>query len=246
MRNPRITASSLFRTLLFHAGTILVTAVFGIACLLVFPWLPYRTRAPLLLLWNRFSLWWGRVACGMKYQVFGMENIPTQPVVVLSKHESQWETIYLQLTLHPIATILKKELFLVPGFGWGLRLMQPIAIDRGSPRDALKKIMSQGQQRLADGLSVLVFPEGTRTEPGVVMNYAKGGASLAVKAGAAVLPVAHNAGSLSPTASLMRYPGTITVIFGESIDTTGKTAAEVTALAEAWARRETARLNPQG
>lgn len=242
MKDPRLTVNVLCRTLLFHAGTVLVTTVLGIISVLVFSWLPYRIRAPYLLLWNRFSLWWGRIACGMEYQVFGMEHIPSKPVVVLSKHESQWETIYLQLALHPIATILKKELFLVPGFGWGLRMMQPIAIDRGSPRDALKKIMSEGKQRLAGGLSVLVFPEGTRTAPGVVMSYARGGASLAVKTGVQVLPVTHNAGSLSPKGSLVRYPGTITVIFGEPIDTTGRTAAEVTALVETWTRRETARL----
>ncbi len=226
------------RSALFYLGYTFATAWFGITGLLVGRWLPYKVRAPYLLLWNRFTLFWLRLSCGINYRVTGLDNIPSAPVVVLSKHESQWETYYLQLALHPIATILKAELLDIPGFGWGLRLMQPIPIDRGAPREAIKQMMLLGEERLQAGLSVLVFPEGTRTEPGKPGRYARGGANLAIKAGVEVLPIAHNAGACWPPHRWIKRPGTISVSIGEPIPTDGRSAAEVTAQARDWINRE--------
>ncbi len=231
------------RSALFYLGYTLATAWFGITGLLVFRWLPYNVRAPYLLLWNRFTLLWLRLSCGINYRVAGLDNIPSAPVVVLSKHESQWETYYLQLALHPIATILKAELLDIPGFGWGLRLLQPIPIDRGAPREAIKQMMLLGEERLQAGLSVLVFPEGTRTEPGKPGRYARGGANLAIKAGVDVLPIAHNAGTCWPPHRWIKHPGTISVSIGEPIPTDGRSAAEVTALARDWINREILAMN---
>jgi 1-acyl-sn-glycerol-3-phosphate acyltransferase len=173
----------------------------------------------------------------------GLENIPDAPTVVLSKHESQWETYYLQVTLRPIATILKAELLDIPGFGWGLRLMEPIPIDRSAPREAIKQMLHLGGERLKSGLSVLVFPEGTRTEPGKLGRFARGGANLAIKAGVQVLPIAHNAGNCWPPHKWIKRPGTITVSIGEPIPTEGRSAAEITEQASAWIRQEILAMN---
>ena len=222
------------RAIVFYLVYSLATVVVGLASRLVYTWLPYRVRAPLILLWNRFALAWAWLACGIKYRVIGRENIPDHPVVVFSKHESQWETIFLQLAFHPIATVLKRELLNTPVFGWGLRLMKPIAIDRGSPREALKRMFLLSEERLQEGISVLIFPEGTRTEAGELGRFARGGASIAIKAGVPILPVAHNAGSYWRPHQLVKYPGTITVAIGPAIDTRNKTAAKVTEEARSW------------
>lgn len=232
------------RSVLFYIGYILAIVWFGFTSLLICCWLPYRIRSPYLLLWNRFTLAWLRLSCGIKYQVKGRGNITDTPTVVLSKHESQWETYYLQLALHPVATILKKELLEIPLFGWGLRLMEPIAIDRGSPREAIKQMLKLGVERVNAGMSVLVFPEGTRTKVGEKARYAKGGAGIAIKAGVQVLPIAHNAASFWPPHQLIKYPGTITVSIGTPIDTKGRGAAEVTEQARSWIEKEVALIRP--
>ena len=230
----------IIRSALFYFGYVLSIVWFGGTGFLVCGWLPYRIRAPYLLLWNRFALVWLRITCGVKYQIHGAENIPKVPTVVFSKHESQWETYYLQYAMHPIATILKKELLTMPVFGWGLRLMEPIPIDRGSPRDAIRQMMRLGEERIKAGLSVLVFPEGTRTLPGTKGRYARGGANLAIKTGVHVLPIAHNAANVWPPHQWLKYPGTITVIIGKPIATEGRSAAEVTDEARNWIEAELA------
>ena len=118
------------RALVFYAGYALLTAWFGITGIVVFRWLPFPTRSRYILGWNRMTIAWLRLTCAVDYTIQGLEYIPDGPVVVLSKHNSQWETFYLQLLFQPLATIMKKEILNIPGFGWGIRLLRPIAIDQ--------------------------------------------------------------------------------------------------------------------
>lgn len=224
MNEHRITPTLLLRGIVFYTGAFATILWFATSGALIF-WLPLRTRIAYMLLWCRFTIWWGRFSFGIRHQLIGAANIPSTPVVILSKHESQWETIYLQSLLHPVATIVKKELLSQPGFNLMLRTMQPIAIDRTSPIRSLKYVLRAGMERLSDGSSVLVFPEGTRTEPGQTSAFARSGASLALKANVPVLPIAHNAGSCCPPEKLLRFPGMITVVIGKPIETGGRRAA---------------------
>ncbi len=221
------------RSLAFHIGYLLATAWIGLTAPFFF-WLPYNSISKYILCWNRFTLWWLKVCCNIHIEVRGAENIPTSPVVYLSNHQSALETYFLQLYFRPVATILKRELLHIPGFGWGLRLMKPIAIDRASPREAIRQMMRQGHERLAEGLSLLIFPEGSRKVPGTQHKFARGGAGIAVNAGVDVIPVAHNAGVYCPKDEWLRKPGTIVVVIGKPITTTDKTPAEVTELAQNW------------
>lgn len=157
-----------------------------------------------------------------------------EPVVVLSTHQSAWETIFLYYTLSPVSPILKKELLDIPFWGWAVRLQQPIAIDRSKPREAGRALLTQGKDRLQRGMSVVIFPEGTRSAPGAVTTLNKGGAKLATKAEALVLPVIHNAGWCWPARTIYKYPGTITVRFGDPMVGSGKNAAELTEEYGAW------------
>ncbi|MDX1491345.1 MAG: lysophospholipid acyltransferase family protein [Pseudohongiellaceae bacterium] len=214
---------------------MIATLIISLLCIVVFWLLSVRNRFFLYSLWCQFVLFWLRVCCGIRYEIEGLDNIPDYPVVALSTHQSTWETIYLYYVLSPVCPILKKELLSIPFWGWALRLQRPIAIDRSKPREAGKSLLVQGKARLEEGLSVVIFPEGTRSKAGTVKNFSKGGAMLAVHANTPALPVIHNAGGCWPARKMVKMPGVIKVRVGEPIAVEGKTAAQVTAEYAQWA-----------
>lgn len=232
------------RSLLFNLIQALITIPFGLFPLLAWM-LPPLTRYRIIALWGRMVIPLAKVILGIRFRVEGLENLPREPAVVLSKHQSAWETIAFQQIFPPVSFVLKKSLLRIPFFGWGLAMFSPIAIDRGAGREALKQLEKQGQERLRDGFWVLVFPEGTRVAPGAKGNYQVGGAWLACKAGAPVAPVAHNAGQCWPKNAFIKRPGEITVRIGPAIPTKGRKANEVSKEAEAWIEAAMARLHEE-
>ena len=227
----------LFRSLLFYLGQYCVLVPHAIICVMVGLFMPLRWRYRYFLSWNVFSLWWLRICCGVKCEVRGWENVPPAPFIILSNHQSPWETLYLYWVFLPVCAILKKELLNIPFFGWALRLLQPIAIDRSQKTRSLAQLMEQGKEKLDDGISVLVFPEGTRVEPGVEKKYSAGGAELAKTTGRMIVPIAHNAGLYWPAHKIIKHAGTIQMVIGKPIDPTGRDAREVTREVEAWVRQ---------
>ncbi len=230
------------RTALFYVPYALATGWFSITGVLFTSWLPIGVRIRYLGLWNHFTLYWLWLTCGVRFEVRGRDNLPAGPCVLLSKHQSQWETFYLQVAKTPVATVLKKELLAVPFFGWGLKLLEPIAIDRSNPKQALRSIQEQGLARLRQGRSVIIFPEGTRTQPGQAGNYARSGAELAVRAGVPIVPVAHNAGLYWPTRRFLKFPGTVQVVFGTPIDTSGGDSRALTEQVRQWIETQVATM----
>jgi len=224
------------RSLLFYAGYFIATVLTSITCMIMFWFIPLKKRFIVYSLWCRFVLLWLRLTCGVRYKLEGLENIPTHPVVVLSTHQSAWETIYLYYAVSPVCPILKKELLNIPFWGWAMRLQKPIAIDRSKPREAGRSLLTQGRQRLQDGLSVVIFPEGTRSAAGELKPFSRGGAKLAVSAKTPVLPVIHNAGYCWPAHTILKKPGTIHVRFGKLIGVEGKDSTEVTDAFGEWVR----------
>ncbi|MCB1615448.1 MAG: 1-acyl-sn-glycerol-3-phosphate acyltransferase [Pseudomonadales bacterium] len=231
------------RSLLFYFLYLITGMIAGMVSLFLWP-LPFTVRYRVVMKWNILVIWLAKVLCGIDFCIIGQENIPAPPYVVLSKHQSTWETLMLQNHFQPISTILKKELLQIPFFGWGLALLKPIAIDRNNPRDAMRYIQKEGQKRLNEGISVLVFPEGTRTPVGKVGNYARGGAGIACAAGVPVIPVAHNAGECWPVPGFIKHPGKITLVIGKPISTTGQTSREVTEQAKTWIEEQIRQMPP--
>ncbi|HEY0962405.1 MAG TPA: lysophospholipid acyltransferase family protein [Pseudomonadales bacterium] len=225
------------RTILFYMGYAVTLVFHATLCVLVSWALPLATRYRLATMWNRFVVWWLKVTCGVRFRVTGAEHVPDGPFVLLSNHQSPWETIFLYYYFVPLCAILKKELLRIPFFGWALATLKPIAIDRSKGRSALNSLMVEGPQRLAMGLSVLVFPEGTRTEVGEQKKFFPGGAGLAIKAGALVLPVAHNAGLCWPARRFAKRPGLIDVVIGKPIPTAGRESRELTEEVQNWIRQ---------
>lgn len=241
--NPLQTAWYGLRSTVFYVGYALWTVWFGISTPLFVKPLGYAACVRYINWWNRGVIVWLRLVCGVRYRVEGLENIPPRPYVVVAKHQSEWETFFLQLPFAPVCTILKKELVEMPVFGWGLATVKPIAIDRSAKREALKQIVDDGCARLAEGISVLIFPEGTRTEIGKVGRYARGGADLAVKGNVPLLPVAHNAGECWPGKKFLKYPGVVTVVIGPPIQHDGLDSKTLMGRAEAWIEAEVKRVS---
>ena len=222
-----------FRSILYWISMALASVVFGGITVFLFP-LHVDKRFRFAKNFSIFGLWWINKVCKLSYEIEGLENMPQGGAVVLCKHQSTWETMMLQIVLPSVRWVLKKELLKIPFFGWGLALMNPIAIDRSSGRKAVAQLVGQGREMLKDGYWVVVFPEGTRTLPGVKKRYKPGGARLAVDTNFPVVPIAHNAGEYWPRHSLIKWPGRIKVSVGPVIDPKGKTVDQVTKEAETW------------
>lgn len=221
------------RALFFYFGYIGVTILWGSLSVLVAWIFPYRFRFHFVIgSWTRMVLFWLSVCCGVRVQVSGRENIPEEPCIVFVKHESTWETLFIQTLFAPQATIVKRELLHIPFFGWAFRLLRPIAIDRDDPRRALRTLINEGKSRLNQRIWVVLFPEGTRVPIGESRNFQIGGAALAESSGRPVLVVAHNAGQFWPAHRLGKRPGTIVVKVCPPIDTTGRKRKEINVLAE--------------
>jgi 1-acyl-sn-glycerol-3-phosphate acyltransferase len=234
---------SQIRSVLFYLGLAPVTVLFCLLGVALLP-LPRRMRYLVIIQWSRIALSWLRVSCGLGWRVSGREHIPATPGVILCKHQSAWETMSLQFVFPPHCQVVKRELLWVPFFGWGLACLNPIAIDRRAGARALRTVLKAGRQRIAEGWWVLIFPEGTRVpieQPG---HYASSGAALAIQAHCPIVPVAHNAGLFWRRQALRKRPGTIDLVIGPPIYPDGRSAAELTAAAEAWIEGTCRRLPP--
>ncbi len=227
--------------MLYNLVCWLSVLVYAPLAILSFP-LPILTRNRFIAQWAHLQLWLLRHLCRLDYQIEGRENLPAGPAIVFSKHQSAWETLAYQVILPPFTWVLKRELLWIPIFGWGLAMLRPIAIKRGTGRRAVEQVVKQGIDRLAAGLWVLIFPEGTRLPPRTRRKYKQGGAILAAESGYPVVPIAHNAGSFWPRRGFVKHPGVVRVAIGPVIESRGRSAAEITKLSEDWIEATMARL----
>jgi len=237
---PKPNKISMFiRSLLFGIIVPIFTVFYSLLCVAVLP-LPLKYRYPVTTGWTKSIVWLLKTICKIDYHVEGFENIPQDRCgIVLSKHQSAWETFYLPNQFHQTAIILKRELNWVPFFGWGLAATSPIAINRSDRSSAMSQVMTKGKKCLEEGRWILVFPEGTRIAPGEIGKYRLGGARLAVDAGGyPIIPVAHNAGRFWPRRKFIKKPGTVQVRIGPVIETKGRSAEEVMAQAKDWIEKK--------
>lgn len=232
------------RSGLYLALLIAFTPFYWVLVMLSGPF-PRMTRYHVIAGWPRIATWLARRLLGIDYEVRGREHIPAEPCVVLSKHQSAWETIAYTSIFPPHVYVIKRELLWIPFLGWGLGLMSPIAINRADRKRAMQRMTELGGKRFKQGFCIMVYPEGTRIPVGRRGVYRLGGAVVAVNNGARALPVAHNAGLVWPRNSFVKYPGKVTVSIGPPIDTAGLTAEQVMRRAENWIESEMAQLIPQ-
>lgn len=236
-----------FRSILFFIFQIVWTIPYAIACILSFPFLSRVQRYWFAVGWCKVVIRVADKLCGMRYRVIGWENLPERPAIILSKHQSAWETVALPALMpRPLCYVFKRELLYVPFFGWALGLLSMIHINRSKGTDAFQSVVAQGRERLAEGSWIIMFPEGTRTRAGQENpRYKSGGARLAVETGAWVIPMAVNSGRVWPRNSFLKYPGLITISIGMPISSANKTADVLNQEVEAWIEAEMRRIDPE-
>lgn len=233
------------RSCVFLLFQIVLTTLYGTACMVLFPFLSPVRRYWFAIGWCRIMLVGFDKLCGVRCTVLGRENLPDSPAIVLAKHQSAWETIALPAIMpHPLCYVFKRELLYVPFVGWTLRMLRMIHIDRKDGVNAFQSVVRQGKEKLAEGAWIIMFPEGTRTPTGSHRKYKSGGARLAVETQTQVIPVAHNAGRVWPRNSFLKYPGQVTVSIGPPIPVNGLTPDEVNGKVEAWIEAEMRRIDP--
>lgn len=230
-----------FRSLIYMLGQIVSAIIVDILVLLTFPF-PRSLRDKVISSWARFNIWTLGIICGLRFRVQGLENIPDRPSIIISNHQSAWETLCFQLFFPPLSFVLKRQLLWIPFFGWGLAAYRPIAIDRSKKVRALDQLIKQGRQRLEEGRWLVIYPEGTRMLPGQPGKFQIGGAMIATKTGAPIVPVAHNAGVFWPKRSFLKYPGSIDIIIGPSIETEGRKSREINRHVEDWIKQNIMQL----
>lgn len=233
------------RSLVYLLGQI-ASAVVVFLCALVAACISSTAKDRMIQQWARFNIWSLSVVCGISVDIKGAENIPKEPSIIISNHQSAWETLAFQTIFPTQSFLLKKSLLKIPFLGWGLAMTRPVAIDREQKIRALDSLIKQGKERLNEGRWLVIFPEGTRQSPNRLGKFQAGGAMIAVKSGCPVVPVAHNAGVYWPKNSFLKYPGRIEVIIGKPISVIGKKARELNKEIESVIAKNISRLPATG
>jgi len=184
--------------------------------------------------WAHFIDWSCRVLCGLSFSIEGQENIPDQACVVFLKHSSAYETIIQWLVMPEQTWVLKRELMWAPFFGWALACLSPIAINRGSGKQAVNQVINKGKKQLSAGRCIMIFPEGTRMPSGQTRRYGISGTLLAQEAGTVILPIAHNAGDYWPRRGWLKRPGNVVFSIGKAVNPAGRDPRQVNEEIQEW------------
>jgi 1-acyl-sn-glycerol-3-phosphate acyltransferase len=244
LTEPVNPVAAMLRALLFTLFQIITVVPIALCCLICAP-LPLVWRYRLSMSWPRLQIWAARVLLGIRWQVVGQQHLPQGAAILLSKHQSTWETLfYPGFMPRELCYVFKRELLYLPFFGWGIALLDMIHIDRKKGSNAFEHVVAQGIRKLEQGRWIIMFPEGTRTAPGSQGQYKTGGARLALRTQAPVVPIAVNSGECWPRKAFIKTPGMITVSIGPPISPVGKTADQLNREVETWIEAEMRRISP--
>lgn len=222
------------RSLLFLTFGFTAVLLYAVGAMLLF-WAPKTWLRAIVVSYCKLTLWAGDFFCGMKVVVEGQENLPDDPSVIMIKHTTTLETYGHVPMFPPTAWVVKRELVWAPVFGWAIGLvLEPIAIKRSARSNAVKQVIRQGKEKLARGIWVTIFPEGTRMPPGETRKYGVSGAALAQEANVMIVPVAHNAGDFWPRLKFTKRPGTIRFCIGPPISAQGRSPRETNLVVQGW------------
>jgi 1-acyl-sn-glycerol-3-phosphate acyltransferase len=202
------------------------------------------------IVWLRLAIWGAAAICGVRYRVQGLEHLPRaadarSAVLRAPKHQTTWETFALPTIMpHPLAFVFKRELLYIPFFGWAMARLDMIHIDRSRRAEAWARVAEQGRRLFAEGIWVIMFPEGTRTPRGGQGTYKTGASRLAVATGVPIVPIAATSARCWPRKSFLLRPGVIDVSIGRPIPSAGRDSDELMREVEAWIEGEMRRLDP--
>ena len=228
---------SFLGSLLFNITLYSSLPFISAVILVAYPFVSAKILSKISSFWISFILKLLRFLCGLDWEVKGLSNIPNSPVIVISNHQGQWESLYLQTLIHPISSIIKQELLLIPFFGWALAFMRPIPINRKNKFQSLRKVIDEANKRLNDGSSVLIFPEGTRIKPeNGIAEFSNSCGLLSVKNNIPILPICHNSGKFWENKKFIKKSGLINVRIGPLFK--GDDPKVLTNEVKAWMEKE--------
>ena len=234
------------RSAAFLLFQIISLVIWATLFLIAGPFLPAQPRYRFAMRWCAMNIWAARVLLGIRYRVIGLENLPEGPAILLSKHESAWETMfYPSFFKRRLCFVFKRELLWIPFFGWGIALLNMIAINRGKGSVAFSEIVKKAKPVLHnEGRWMVFFPEGTRVIPGHAIRFKTGGTRVAVETNTPVVPIAMNSGDVWPRKSFIKKPGLITVSIGPPLLPERQDATTLMAQAENWINNEMRHISP--
>ena len=223
------------RTILFYILISLWTILWSTLIIITVPFVPkHKSHSFFVRNWAVVTVNLCRIICGITWRVEGVDNIPDQPCIIASNHQSPWETFFLQVLFSPQSTVIKEELLSIPFFGWAFKRLSPIPINRKDSRSAIQQVMEKGTESLNNNYWVLIFPEGTRHRWPKLGRINRGTAALSRHSEASILPLAHNAGRYWPADKWLKKPGEIIVRIGPAISPEGKSTLELTNATKEW------------
>jgi 1-acyl-sn-glycerol-3-phosphate acyltransferase len=234
----------------FHMVWMLVTLLpWALVVMVASVWWRGKPLYWLAVRWLRWAVAGARVLLGIRIRVLGRDNLPladSAPAIVLVKHQSTLETFLMPVLMpHALAYVFKQELLYIPFFGWAMGRLDMVHIDRSQRAQAFAKVVEQGRRLLAQGIWVIMFPEGTRVYRGTQGVYRTGGTRLAVETGVPVIPVAVTTAKCWPRKAFIKTPGEVEVSIGRPIPSVGRNPDDLMQEVQTWIEAEMRRLDPQ-
>lgn len=219
---PVLYARAVAYWLIFIISTLVMTLPVLIGQLI-----SYHHGYRVIRFWLNIHMTALRKICRIEWNISGRQNLPANPSIVMCKHQSTFETMLLPMIIPDPVFVAKRELALVPGFGWCLAMSDAVLIKRGAGRSTIRQLKELSIERFERQRCLVIFPEGTRRAPDDPPEYKIGGAVVAAETGVQVVPIAHNAGEFWPRHSFIKWPGTIDVRIGPPIESSGKAANQI-------------------
>ncbi len=215
--------------LVFYTSLIVVSLV----VIALYPIINTKTIQKISSFWILSMMHVLKMVCGIRWVVEGRENIPDNGCILVSNHQGIWESLFLQTLKIPSTSIIKRELLLIPFFGWGLAALRPITLNRSRKLKSLKRVLKKGAEKLQNNFSVIIFPEGTRGNPDAgIQKFSSSFSKLSIESGAPVVPICHNSGRVWVNKSFLKLPGTIKIKIGKQIK--GSTSKDLTYKTYSW------------
>ncbi len=227
------------RSILYAIFLSITVIPHGIVCIFLYPFLSKDNYRKLVAIWPRLALWGVRIICNIDYKTKGLDHFPEGPKIILSNHQSAWETLYF-LAKFPCKAcyVYKKELNWIPFFGWNLFLLRMIPINRLKGRESFKKVIQYGTKKIEEGFWPIIFPEGKRESEEKIGDFKKGAAFLAIETGIPIVPVVHNSGTFWKKKAFSKTPGSITLSIGPIIKSRDMDPETINQEVKTWMKNE--------
>ena len=232
----------MIRSFIFNAVFYLSLIIFSSLLIILYPFFKTISLQKLISIWVYLILKLLKVICKIDWEIEGKENLISRPCIIVSNHQGPWESLFLQTLVVPSTSIVKKELLLIPFFGWAVACTKPITVDRTKKFKSLKRVVNMAKLKLKKGFSIILFPEGTRVRPEKgIQRFGSSCGLISYENNVPIIPVCHNSGKYWRNKEFRKYPGTVRLRIGKPIE--ALSAKDVTNKAYDWIKLNYQEIN---